>query len=105
MMEALNELVKKAIIDDYAGGGFDLTTYALVNEDQDAIAVLLVDTSVPRHEADIIVFARIEGEYIIIEANKTDRPLEDVLVANGIPREKIICAHWGESLPDAEAET
>jgi hypothetical protein len=75
----------------------------LANDDQDAIAVLLVDTSAPKHEADIIVFARIEGEYVIIEANKTDLALEDVLVAHGIPRQKIICAHWGESLPDSKA--
>ena len=104
-MEALNETVKKAVFDEYAGGGFDLTTYAIANEDQDAFAVLIVDTSEPKHEADIVVFARIEGEYVIIEADKTDHPLEDVLVVKGIPREKIICTNWGESLPDTEAET
>jgi len=102
-MEALNEIVKKAIFDEYAGGGINLITYALVNEDQNAFAVLLVDTSAPKHEADIIVFVRIEGDCVIIEANKTDHPLEEVLVVYGIPREKIICAHWGESLPGAKA--
>ena len=104
-MAPLNEVVKKAVFDEYAGGGFNLTTYAVANENQDAFAVLIVDTSNPKHETDIVVFARIEGEYVIIEADNTDHPLEDVLVVMGIPREKIICAHWGESLPDAEAKT
>jgi hypothetical protein len=102
-MESLKDLLKNVLDDRYAGGGFNLTSYLVANDEANAYAVLVVDSSAPKHEADIIVFARIMGEYIIIEADNTDRPLGDFLVAHGIPREKIICAHWGESLPDSKA--
>ena len=100
-MASLNEVVKKAVFDEYAGGGHNLKTFAVANEDEDAFAVLIVDTPVHKRDAAIVVFARIAGEYVIIEADTTDYPLEDVLLVMGIPREKIICAHRGESLSDA----
>ncbi|GIK67262.1 MAG: hypothetical protein BroJett018_50560 [Chloroflexota bacterium] len=45
--------------------------------------------------------ARIKGDYIIIEDDRTDKPLVKRLVAAGIPRERIILAYANEPLPNA----
>jgi XisI protein len=51
--------------------------------------------------AGVVVLARIEGDFIIIEEDTTDRPLVKKLVAAGIPREKIILAYLDETIPEA----
>ena len=48
----------------------------------------------------ITVMARIVGDNVIIDEDKTDRPLYEALIEAGIPREKIIAAYAGEKLPD-----
>ena len=40
---------------------------------------------------------RIEGDHIIIEADTTDRPLDDALVAAGVPRSQIVLAYRDEA--------
>lgn len=49
----------------------------------------------------MVILARIVGDYVLIEADNTDKPLVDALVYNGgIPREKIILRYQGETLPE-----
>lgn len=98
-MDALNQIVKQAVF-EYAGGGFNLKTFPVMSEDQQVFAVLIADMPLRKRDADILVFARIENEMVIIEADSTDYPLLDVLIDKEIPREKIICAYAGEALPD-----
>jgi len=43
--------------------------------------------------------AHIEGEYVVIDADNTDRPLVDKLVAAGVLRDKIIRGYAGERVP------
>jgi XisI protein len=102
-MDNLAEVVKQAVFEEYGGGGHNLKTFRVSSDDGQAFAVLIADTAVHKGDADIIVFARIQDDYVIIEADSTDYPLEEVLVVMGIPREKIICAHRGESLEDKAA--
>lgn len=98
-MDALEIIVKEAVF-EYAGGGFNLKTFPVVSEDQQAFAVLIADTMIRKHDADILVFAHIENDLVIIEADSTDYPLLEVLMDKGIPRSKIICAYAGEIRPD-----
>jgi KaiC/GvpD/RAD55 family RecA-like ATPase len=39
---------------------------------------------------------------VIIEEDRTDRPLVDELIAAGIPRERIVLAYIGEAPPATE---
>lgn len=87
-------------IQSYVGGGFSLKTFLVTNPLDSTYAVLAADVPVHKRPAGIIVFARIVGDYVVIEEDTTDRPLVDKLTAKGIPREKIICAYAGESLPE-----
>lgn len=100
-MDALNQTVKQAVF-EYAGGGFNLKTFPVMSEDQQAFAVLIADVPVRKRDADILVFARVENDTVIIEADSTDYPLLDVLIDKGIPREKIVCAYAGETLPNLQ---
>lgn len=96
----MDAVVKEAVF-EYAGGGFNLKTFPVMSEDGQAFAVLIADTPVRKRDADILVFARIEHDFVIIEADSTDYPLVDVLIDKGIAREKIICAYAGEPLPES----
>lgn len=49
------------------------------------------------------MLARIVGDTVIIEEDRTDKPLEERLIAAGVPREKIICAYAGDPYPDIQA--
>jgi hypothetical protein len=97
-MDKLREKVKSTVA-WYAGGGPNLRTFVLSDDAKNIFTAVVIDTPIHRRPAAILVMARIEGEHVIIEADTTDRPLEDALVRAGIPREKIILAHAGESLP------
>jgi hypothetical protein len=98
-MDNVDAIVKEAV-NWYASGGFRSKTFFVTNPVENAYAVLVADVPVHKRPARIIVFARIVGEYVVIEEDTTDRPLVDKLTAKGIPREKIIRAYAGESLPE-----
>jgi hypothetical protein len=45
----------------------------------------------------VMVMTRIEGDRVIVEADTTDRPLDDALVAAGVPRSRIVLAYADEA--------
>lgn len=98
-MDNLSAIVKD-VVQTYAGGGLSLKTFVVSNPLEGAYAVLVADVPVHKRPAGIIVFARIVGEYVVIEEDTTDRPLVDALVKHRIPRDKIILAYGGERLPE-----
>jgi hypothetical protein len=100
-MAQLAEIVKEAVF-WYAGGGLNVKTFALSNEEKGVYAVNVVDSPVRHQPAGVVVLAQIVGDKVIIEEDTTDRPLYVALMERGIPREKIILAYVGEKLPDAE---
>ncbi len=100
-MEALADILKREMA-WYTSGGFDLEAYLLCNDAQQVYSVNIVSTAYPKPQwpADVVVMARIMGDYVIIEDDRTDKPLVKRLVAAGIPREKIILAYANEPLPN-----
>lgn len=101
-METLADILKREMA-WYTSGGFDLEAYLLSNDAQQVYSVNIVSTAYPKPQwpADVVVMARIKGDYIIIEDDRTDKPLVKRLVAAGIPRERIILAYANEPLPNA----
>jgi hypothetical protein len=100
-MDTLKETLKKTVW-EYAGGGNNLQTFPVLNEEAQVYSVLVINTPVRTLSAGIVVMARIVDQHIIIEEDITDRPLYEALMARGIPRERIILAYVGESLPEAQ---
>lgn len=98
-MAGLAEIVKQEIA-WYASSGSNLKSYLLTDETAQIYGVTVIDYPVRRHPAGVAVLARVSGDHVIIEEDRTDKPLVDRLVAAGIPREKIILAYANEPLPD-----
>jgi hypothetical protein len=98
-MDSLDEIVKNTVF-WYAAGGTNLLTFPLANEARRVYAVNIIDVPVGERPAGVVVMARVLGDTVIIEADTTDRPLVDALVANGVPRDRIVLAYAGEPSPE-----
>ena len=77
-------------------------------EDVEHQIYMVVDVPKPDHplvkNPAIIVMARVVDDKVVIDEDKTDRPLYEELMHAGIPRSQIILAYAGESLP-SESES
>jgi hypothetical protein len=104
-MENLVEIVKEEVM-DYGQAAFNSRLFPIFDDTRQSYTIAAVSKlhgkTLPM---GVIVMARLEGEYIIIEADNTDRPLYEALMARGIPRERIILAYVGEALPKAAPAT
>jgi hypothetical protein len=88
-------------IDLYAGHTHDAVLYTLFDDQQQRYGVVVIPIQEQDRPAWLTVFARVEGDYIIIEEDSAiDSPLHEALMAAGIPRENIILAYKGEVMPD-----
>jgi hypothetical protein len=102
----LAEIVQREV-GDYAGPAYKAKTYYVEDEKHRMYTVI----TVPDHDypinlkAGITVMARIVGDKVVIEQDITDRPLYEALEVAGVPREQIILAYAGETLPDEKEET
>lgn len=97
-MEALADILKREMA-WYAGRDVDIHLHLLSNELDRVYAVNRVIPS-RRWPTEVVVMAHVTGDYIVIDDDRTDKPLVDRLVAAGVPRSKIILAYGGEPLPD-----
>ncbi len=98
-MDPLAELVKGQVF-WYAGGGLGVELVTLANDAQQVYAIAVIDAPSYKQPPEFMILARVKGDRVIVEADTTDRPLVDALVAAGIPREKIVLAYAGEPLPE-----
>lgn len=101
-MADLNEIVKRAIAWYASGGGDNLKTFVLSSETDKVYAVNIIDTPIRKRPAGVVVMARIVGDKVVIEEDTTDRPLVNALIEAGIPRDQIVLAYAGESIPEAQ---
>lgn len=99
-MESLAKIVQQELT-WYTSGGEDLEPYLMQNPEKQVYAVVVVDTDPPQNyvHSDMVVMARVVGDYVVIEDDRTDKPFKERLMAAGIPREKIILAYAGEKVP------
>jgi hypothetical protein len=77
----------------------------MLDDENRTYAVIIIEDDPAARPAYALVMARVEGEKIIIEEDRTfDKPLYEALMANaGIPREQIVLAYAGETLPETGA--
>jgi hypothetical protein len=94
-------------VKDYAVPTYKAKTYYVGDEKQQIYTVIVVpnDNYPFPTKAGITVMARIVDEYVVIDQDITDRPLYEALIAAGIPREQIVLAYAGETLPAKKDET
>jgi hypothetical protein len=97
----LVEVVKREVA-DYANVNSWKATKYYNQDDKRQIYSVIVVPDIPRpFPARVVVMARIVDDKVIIDEDTTDRPLYEELMRNGIPREQIILAYAGETLPES----
>jgi len=89
------QAITSRVIEDYATRSLNSKLYYIHDDTRKIDSVLVVPLK-RDIEPHIMVMTRIEGDQVIIEADTTDRPLDEALVAAGIPRAQIVLAYSGE---------
>jgi len=86
----------------YVGHTHDAAVYSVLDDRQQRYGVVIVPEDEEERPAYMAVFARVVGDYIIIDEDGTlDKPLVNALMHNaGVPREQIILAYEGEQVPE-----
>ncbi len=89
------EATTSRVVASYAGRSLNAKLHYLHDNAQKIDTVLVVPLK-REIEPHIMLLTRIDGEKVIIETDTTDRPLEDALIAAGIPPSQIVLAHQGD---------
>jgi hypothetical protein len=84
----------------YARAGMNMIDYLTVNEDQTVFAVLGMGRNRTSRLASSGIIVRLINDHLVIEEDNNDKPLVDMLLQAGIPRDKIILAYQGEEVPE-----
>jgi hypothetical protein len=91
-------------VEDYAkGGSAKAITYPVSDHERRTYTVVVVPDRPRPFPARIVVMARIVEGTVVIDEDTTDRPLVNELLRAGIPREQIVLAYAGETLPSEQA--
>lgn len=97
-MDTLKAILKQEI-QDYSGEGANVMLYALLDDENQIYGLATTHYPDRTRPAWLAILARIWDDYIVIEEDRTDRPLVDALLQRGISRDQIILAYAGESIP------
>ena len=105
-IDHLTDIVQREVM-AYHGPAFKAKTYYFEDFANQAFTVIIVpDYQYPRKsKTTVTVMAHIVGNSVVIDEDITDRPLYEELIAAGIPREQIILAYAGETLPTEKDKT
>jgi len=98
-MPKLEEVVAD-VVSRYATEGLNATLYHLHDPKIGTDAVIVVPHK-RAHVPEVVVMTRIVDDHVVIESDRTDRPLEEALMAAGIPRSQIVIAYTGETAAPA----
>lgn len=100
-MAGINEIVREEV-KKYATRGIGAILFPALDDENQTYSVIAIDHPARKEYADVVVFARVVDDKVVIEEDTTDKKLVDALLQRGIPREQIILAYDGEPIPDAE---
>src|SRR6266851_2748482 len=99
-MDTVDNLIQtvRHEVAEYVRPSPNATAYYLENGEQHVFAVLSVPTSDPQRTS-VVIMARLVNDLILIESDKTNKPLYEALLQAGIPREQIVLLYEGEQVP------
>jgi hypothetical protein len=99
-MEYLSKILEESL-QYYAGQAANGHSYFLKNDAEQTMTIVAKFVITGKTYVDTSILARIAGDKIIIEADKTNKPLVDALLQAGIPREQIVLAYAGEKIEES----
>jgi hypothetical protein len=97
--------VIKQIIAEYAKPPVNGYAYFTESPDGQLFTVVDVYEIQGKRQASTGLIVHIAQEHIVIERDLNNKPLVDVLVQQGIPRQRIILAYAGERTPEVASTT
>ena len=100
--EHILDEVTRYEVSRYVAEGDTMRCYPALDNQNRTYAVVIVPDDEKERPSWVFVMARVVGDYVIIEEDgPPDKPLVEALMVNGgIPREQIILAYKGETIPD-----
>ena len=84
----------------YAGRGANGHSYFMKDDVEQIMSVVARFVFKGENIVDTSLLARIVGNRIIIEDDKTNKPLVDALLQAGVPRKQIVLVYAGESVEE-----
>jgi hypothetical protein len=99
LVRIVSEEVRKYASDGRAANG---RLFLTTNEQSCTYAVTSVGTFEGQWSSHIVVLARVVEDHVVIEEDRTNKPLLDALLQRGIQRQQIVLSYQGEAVPDAE---
>jgi len=94
-MDNLKQMVEQEMR-EYAGEGLNGYTYFTKSDDQTIMSIVFVGEVRGRQFTTTSIMVRMVGTRIIIEDDRTNKPLVDALMQAGVPRDQIVLAYAGE---------
>jgi hypothetical protein len=99
-MDRIKKILLEAM-EEYAIAGLNGMSYLMQNEAQDVFTVItLAKFQGKRFINTGLIVHIVDNTFIVIEEDINNKPLVDALVQAGIPRDKIILAYAGETVPE-----
>lgn len=93
-------------VERYTGYSDESNLYFLSNDIKFVYTVVDVPNIPRTYSTEIVVMAHVVGDFIVIDEDTTDKPLFEALMVNAyIPRENIILAYQGETIPVETSKT
>lgn len=98
-MDRLTEVLKQTM-SGYTGEALNGYSYLTSSDDQQVFTVVSVGQVRDKRIVETGLIARVIGGHIVIERDVNDKPLVDALMQNGLPRDLIVLAYAGETVPE-----
>jgi hypothetical protein len=98
-MDNLSAILEEAM-QWYAGRGLNGHSYFMKNDAEQVMSIVASFVFEGEHYVDTSLLARIVDNRIVIEDDKTNKPLVDALLQAGVPREQIVLAYAGEKVEE-----
>jgi XisI protein len=97
-MDGIDKLIAtvRHEVADYVRPSPSATAYDVENDEQHVFAVLSVPAKDPQ-KTSVVIMARVIDNLVLIESDKTNKPLYEALLQAGVPREQIVLAYAGEA--------
>lgn len=98
-MDTLRKIVYD-VIGGYAGEGLNSVSHLTQDHDGTVFTVTDFARIDGKHVAGISLVVRLIGALVVVERDQNDKLVLDALLQAGIPREQIILAYAGETIPE-----
>jgi hypothetical protein len=97
---SLAEITRREV-DMYSGPSHQADLYSVLDDENQRYAVVVVAQLDGKRTVWVMMMAHVADDYIVIDEDTTlEKHLVDALMVNGdVPRDKIILAYKGETLP------